>query len=275
MRKSELAEEAVLGGEMEEISSTGSVSIAPDVIETAKIKVLNPVTDRYEEKELPKEAASVIVQSQMQEGWERQGATRMSTDRYDPRMRRCFVNSDRSDPATIRAWELGYRPVVDKAASRDHGHTVGKVTNWEGDITFTGDAVLMEVPEAVASTREAMAIEIRERQKQSQLSDARNHMESILGEATRDGGSRVLDSYRGQDMGYDKTTHAIGGEAMTADASDRSRAGAASLERAQAYSEGLLGGKSSSTFGGFQGKPGFNPLPESPVMRRILEKQVG
>lgn len=255
---------------------TDTDTVVDAVVETAKIKVLNPETDRYEEKVLPKKEAAIVLGSQMKEGWERVGATRLSTDKYDPNMRRCFVNQDRSDPATVRAWELGYRPVNDRHAAREHGHTIGKVAGWEGEVISTGDAILMEVPEPVAQARERIAQEQREIAKQKNLLAARNHMESIIGDATNnDPNSHTLESWNGAQLGYNKSTAALNDEIMRTDANARAAMGARSLQQAQEYQRMQEEGSRSTTFGGFQGKPGFNPLPESPVIRRILEEQLG
>lgn len=244
--------------------------------ETVEVPVLNEESGRWEMKPVDQAKGRVIVAGMMTEGWERDERDRMDTSGYDKRMHRCWINMEKSDPATVHAAELGYRPVLDRRAARDHGHQVGKLPGWEGEVVHSGDAVLVECPVAMVEAREARRGAIREAQKRDSMEAGRNHLDTILSDATHgDPSSGVIDNFRGRQVtGYEKNAQALTPEMLTSDGSNRAMLGAQALVAAQERMTQADRGRIS--FGGFRSAEGKDgAIPESPYFRSIVDRQLG
>ena len=218
----------------------------------------------YVAQVVPRAKAVVITENMMKESWEQAGSDRMDTSKYSPMMKRCFVNKERSDPATVGAHERSYVPCRDKAAAIASGHQYGKVEGWEGEVVHIGDAVLMHVPMPISEAREARRLHEREVYRQTAISEATNSIEAII-DPYRKSGDDQTRVYGG----YDAKIQAV----SSGDNNDRAMEGAvalqAALERDRSY------GKSAS-FAGFGGSPKFNKgVPESPFFRAAVERATG
>ncbi len=244
--------------------------------ETVEVPVINEDSGRWEMKKVEADTGRTIVASMMTEGWERDDRDRLNTTGYDQRMHRCWVNVEKSDPSTVHAAELGYRPVLDRKAARDHGHQVGKLPGWEGEVVHSGDAVLVECPVAMVESREARRLALREAQKVEGTQAGRDHLIEVLSNATRgDDATGVIDNFRGRQVtGYETRQSALTPEMMTSDQSSRAMLGAQALVAAQERAASADRGR--VTFGGFRSPEGRDgAIPESPYFRSILDRQLG
>lgn len=254
-------------------------TVAEDAVptpDTVEVPVINEDSGRWEMKKVGADTGRTIVASMMTEGWERDDRDRLNTEGYDQRMHRCWINMEKSDPSTVHAAELGYRPVLDRKAARDHGHQVGKLPGWEGEVVHSGDAVLVECPVAMVESREARRLALREAQKAEGMQAGRNHLNEVLSNATGgDADSGVIDSFRGRQVtGFETRQSALTPEMMTSDQSSRAMLGAQALVAAQERAASADRGR--VTFGGFRSPEGRDgAIPESPYFRSILERQLG
>lgn len=223
----------------------------------------------YVEKILPRPVAATITENMMRETWEQAGSDRMDTEKYHPGMRRCFVNKDRSDPATVASFERGYVPCRDKKAALASGHQFGKVEGWEGEVAYIGDAVLLHCPNSMVEAREARLQHNREMHRQNAISEAKNSMEAILDPYRRNGDNRTMVT---ADSAYTAREEAISG-GNTDRAMQQAMAVQAAMERDRSYGHEA---PSKQTFGGFNGTPEYNKgVPDSPFFRRAVQKVIG
>lgn len=265
----ELDEEVVAKAPALNLQSQTSEPVAAETApDTVSIMVLE--NGDYVEKVLPRPVAVSITENMMRETWEQAGSDRMDTDKYNPAMRRCFVNKDRSDPATVASFERGYVPCRDKKAALASGHQFGKVEGWEGEVAHIGDAVLLHCPGAMVEAREARLRHNREMHRQNAISEAKNSMEAILDPYRRNGDNKTMVT---SDSSYTERHESISGDSNTDRAMQSAMALQAAMERDRNYGHEA---PSKQTFGGFNGTPEFNKgVPESPFFRRAVQKVIG
>lgn len=250
-----------------ELSALGGAS--SEVVEpTVSMPVLNPKTQRYEIQEVPESRALTITAGMMKESWEGAGGQALSTDGYNPAFHYCWVTKDRSNPTTNEALQKSYRAHTPERSVADaRGHAIENVPGWGECVTF-GDLILTAVPKAQAIARQEAYNAQRRQERAQMLTAGRDHIQNTLDDRVQvhDHKSRIMEEHTRANFEHEELDF------------DRNRAemAAASLAQARNYDEYVQESGGRTSFGGFQGRPGFNSaIPESPMVRRLMELQAG